>query len=120
MCTQKSGRIVVVLEVCGMVLCEYLGVWRFEMCPLGLSRGFMCIHNDMLEKCPCVQVYVLVYGYVRQCMYEFMGFGAVGNVHSGFPGCWDFHVWKYLGIVVVMFYSGNARMMNSVWGSVYI
>ena len=41
---QKSGSIVVVLEVCGMVLCEYLGVWRFEMCPLGLSRGFMCIH----------------------------------------------------------------------------
>ena len=90
-------------------------------CVLWDFQGVLCVFiYDMLENCPCVQVYVLVYGYVRQCMYEFMGFGAVGNVHSGFPGCWDFHVWKYLGIVVVMFYSGNARMMNSVWGSVYI
>ena len=68
---------------------------------------------------------------VSRCMYWFMcmsvsacmnsrGLGLLENVHSGFPGCWDFHVWKYLGLVVVMLYSGNARMMNSVWGSVYI
>ena len=90
-------------------------------CVLWDFQGVLCVFiYDMLVNCPCVQVYVLVYVYVRQCMYEFMGFGVVGNVHSGFPGCWDFYVWKYLGIVVVMLYSGNARMMNSVWGSVYI
>ena len=80
-----------------MVLCEYLGVWRFEMCTLGLSRGFMCIHNDMLEKCPCVQVYVLVYVYVRQCMYEFTGFGAVGKRSQWFPRMLGFSCLEIFG-----------------------
>lgn len=84
----------------------------------GTFKGFyvysymICWRIVLVSRC--------MYWFMCMCMYEFMGFGAVGNVHSGFPGCWDFHVWKYLGIVVVMFYSGNARMMNSVWGSVYI
>lgn len=58
--------------------------------------------------------------YIHQGMGEFIGFEVVRNGHSGFLECWDFCVWKCLGIVVVMLDSGNARMMYSVLGDIYI
>lgn len=55
--------------------------------------------------------------YIHQGMGEFIGFEVVRN---GFLECWDFCVWKCLGIVVVMLDSGNVRMMYSVLGDIYI
>ena len=54
---------------------EVIGMDAFKDLVKLAGGSNLYIPNDMLEKCPCVLVYVLVYVYICQCMYELMGFG---------------------------------------------